>query len=68
MNKVFISLLIFGIAIATATPTTKKKSATCDAYKQAAQNLANLVDSAAKGSTDKGTYLSHYFLLIRGFV
>ena len=40
----FLVVLFLGLAIlATATPLTEKKSETCDNYKKAALNLANLV-------------------------
>ena len=61
MNKVFLVVLLFGLAVATATPLTQKKarichSPTCDMYKKIAQNLVKLVDTQAKGTTDKGKY------------
>ena len=58
MNKIFIALAIYGIAIAYAQPTHDQ----CEVQTTAALNLANLVERISKG---EGLYLSHLNIYIR---
>ena len=45
MNKVFIALVIYGIAVAYAQPAQNQ----CEVQTTAALNLANLVERVSKG-------------------
>ena len=54
MNKIFIALAIYGIAIAYAQSTHDDQ---CEVQTTAALNLANLVERISKG---EGLYLNTY--------
>ena len=48
MNKLFIALLVFGVAVASAQPF-ETQEAKCAANAQAVLNIARFADRVAKG-------------------
>ena len=56
MNKIFIALAIYGIAIAYAQSTHDDQ---CEVQTTAALNLANLVERVSKG---EGLYLNTIYI------
>ena len=51
MEKIFLTILVFGFAIVAAAPSIENsaKPSQCEVNKEVALNLANFIDRMAKG-------------------